>query len=512
MVTFYVGNAPQRKNVVELHHDGWDDWFTYQTLYGVLYYDNSGNSTHLGHIKIGQKGLEKGVPNLPREFKALDSSFFSLGQGVEYYSNIKDLGVGLREHIHKCLQDVAYNSSLLEEVMKEDVMGTSLMRSVSYPLIVGQFRRIANGGDVLSEYKFTYTYPEVHGVNAPQLSFHVLPESNPPTNIHVIIGRNGVGKTFLINNMIRALLEEPINILFPNDESIEDSHVGTFEFKFSEQDGEITSFVNIVSVAFSAFDNTLIHKNRDANRNEIGYSYVGLKKKTSEDAHPEHKTIEDLVNEFCSSLKECQANDSKKDRWQQMISILESDPVIKSLGIKSDIERFDDNMIKDSFRLLSSGHKIIVLTITKLVELTEERSLVIMDEPESHLHPPLLSAFIRAVSGLMIRMNAAAIIATHSPVVLQEVPKKCVWKISRNGGITKTERMEAETFGENVGLLTHEVFGLEVTSTGFYKMLQEIAECSDDYEKAKDKFNDELGGEAMAILRNLVYMKSQTQN
>ncbi|PJN92440.1 hypothetical protein CNY89_29680, partial [Amaricoccus sp. HAR-UPW-R2A-40] len=72
---------------------------------------------------------------------------------------------------------------------------------------------------------------------------------------------------------------------------------------------------------------------------------------------------------------------------------------------------------------MSSGHAIIILTLTQLVAQVQEKSLVLMDEPESHLHPPLLSAFIRSLSRLLHRQNGVAIIATHSPVVLQEIPR-----------------------------------------------------------------------------------------
>jgi hypothetical protein len=37
------------------------------------------------------------------------------------------------------------------------------------------------------------------------------------------------------------------------------------------------------------------------------------------------------------------------------------------------------------------------------------------------------------------------------------------------------ERPEIETFGENVGTLTSEVFGLEVTNSGFHRMIAEAA-------------------------------------
>jgi predicted ATP-dependent endonuclease of OLD family len=77
-----------------------------------------------------------------------------------------------------------------------------------------------------------------------------------------------------------------------------------------------------------------------------------------------------------------------------------------------------------AFNTLSSGHKIVLLTMTRLVELVEQRTLVLIDEPEAHLHPPLLSSFVRALSALLKRRNAVAIIATHSPVVLQETPRR----------------------------------------------------------------------------------------
>ncbi|HDR1506241.1 TPA: ATP-binding protein, partial [Pasteurella multocida] len=121
--------------------------------------------------------------------------------------------------------------------------------------------------------------------------------------------------------------------------------------------------------------------------------------------------------------------------------------------------------------LMSSGHAFVLLTITQLVAKVEEKTLVLLDEPESHLHPPLLSAFIRTLSELLDNRNAIAIVATHSPVVLQEIPKSCIWKIVRTGIETKAYRLVTETFGENIGILTREVFGLEVEKSGFHKLL-----------------------------------------
>jgi len=127
-------------------------------------------------------------------------------------------------------------------------------------------------------------------------------------------------------------------------------------------------------------------------------------------------------------------------------------------------------------RKLAPKAAIVLLTITRLIEFVDERTLVLLDEPEGHLHPPLLSAFIRSLVDLLIKRNGVAIIATHSPVVLQEVPQGCVWKLHRSGGISEAERPTIETFGENVGVLTREVFGLEVTNAGFHKLLKDAIE------------------------------------
>jgi predicted ATP-dependent endonuclease of OLD family len=114
------------------------------------------------------------------------------------------------------------------------------------------------------------------------------------------------------------------------------------------------------------------------------------------------------------------------------------------------------------FRTASSGHKTVLLTMTKLVEVVGERTLVLIDEPEAHLHPPLAASFIRAFSALLASRNGLAILATHSPVMLQEVPQDCVWLLFRNGENIEVERPQIETFAETLGVLTREVFRLEV--------------------------------------------------
>lgn len=98
-----------------------------------------------------------------------------------------------------------------------------------------------------------------------------------------------------------------------------------------------------------------------------------------------------------------------------------------------------------------------------------------------------------------------AIIATHSPVVLQEVPAACVWILNRSGEVTTADRPPVETFGENVGTLTREVFSFEVTNTGFHNLIRAAVEQQQfDYDMVVAHFSGQLGMEARAIARSLV--------
>ena len=191
-------------------------------------------------------------------------------------------------------------------------------------------------------------------------------------------------------------------------------------------------------------------------------------------------------------------------------TIFEKSNIKELLVISSDNEdELNKNNAKNTFIKLSSGHQVIVLTLIQLVANITERSLVVLDEPENHLHPPLLSAFIRALSELLIDRNGVAIIATHSPVILQEVPRSCVWKINRNGREILTSRLEIESFGATIGALTREVFGLEVRQSGFHKMLIDKVESRLSYDEIVNEFNNELGDEAKILLRTLLMLRDE---
>lgn len=505
----------QSRNTAYLQPDNWDD-FGYKTLFTLTVFDQQGNKLEIGSIKIGFISQSSGwtEEQIAQQFDVLPDNFFSLGQDADYYQNlINSLHDDMAVDILNALGDVVYNQDRLAMAENEGVFNTSLMRTVNRSTIEQQFRRILRHEAALTNYDFFYEKAPNERYSGIKVEFQVKPNMKPSSNIHILIGRNGVGKTTLLNNMVNALI--------PGRGEVEE--IGYFATRSTwtgANELHEDYFAGVVSVSFSAFDPfTPPEDQPDAN---IGmrYYYVGLKKRVH---HQEQdrwglKDKDNLCSDFTRSLKLCFSLTAKRSRWVNSVLKLESDFNFAEMNLctltdvydrdPSDSKHQFSEIAKVLFDRMSSGHAIVLLTITKLVETVEEKTLVLLDEPESHLHPPLLSAFTRALSDLLVNRNGVAIIATHSPVVLQEVPKSCVSILRRTRLISNVDRPESETFAENVGVLTREVFGLEVSKSGFHDLLASSVDEGKSYEEIEQEYHYQLGFEGKAILRSMITIRN----
>lgn len=136
--------------------DNWNDWFKYQTLYELTYFDSSGEKHEIGAVKIGEFNMQEQQtrPNLPTFFETLDERFFSLGQDASYYAAIAALGEEISSHLLVALRDVVANADLFRRASGEDVMKGSLLRSVPMRSVEEEFRRLLYGRNALSMSEF----------------------------------------------------------------------------------------------------------------------------------------------------------------------------------------------------------------------------------------------------------------------------------------------------------------------------------------------------------------------
>lgn len=506
-------------NTVYLKVDYWND-YSFVTMFHMSLHDENGNRHDVGEIKIGFKGQTIDVSTherLSEEFESLNEEFFSLGQSVDFYRKIAALPDSLSRKILSSLRDVVIDPQLIDELRNENVFSVSLLRGISLSTVKGQFSRVLEGKAELTDFRFRFARPASDGFGSMSIAFVVEVDSRPSTNIHAVIGRNGAGKTTLLNSMIGAIAgRQGFGQFF---------EVGVWR----ENEIDNDYFSSLVSVSFSAFDPFPPPEEQPDPAKGTCYFYIGLK----DPQDPErHRTIRDLQTESLKALIACFHRPDKKERWFQAIARLGSDENFGSMNLEQleltyrelqnscSAEQADSTAFLDRYRLaaqplldgMSSGHAVVLLTVTRLVATVEEKTLVLLDEPESHLHPPLLSAFVRALANLLHDRNGVAIIATHSPVVLQEIPMSCVWKINRVGESISCDRPTMETFGENVGLLTSEVFSLEVEHSGFHALLRESVESGRSYEEILEDYKGQLGFEGRAILRTLIVARDRCKH
>lgn len=517
-----------------LIYDNWND-YNYYTSFDLVYFDDASTRFDIGLVKIMQLGMDADIGKgtaasksssveIPNQFEQLSDEYCSLGQGQDYYESICELPIQIRDEILAGLRDCVADKERFKRFADEKAMQKSLMRSGPKKNVTRLFPSILAGKAELTGFDFGFhLIDEEEAEDEPLVEFKVVPHSLPPTNVHVLIGRNGVGKTRILGGIANAV----------SNNTSAGEHGLRGEVSFYSDDEDSDEFSNLVVVSFSNFDRFDPIRGEDRGQG-VGYHYVGFKKIVDEGTLDEDdleefdedgledrdvrnanhsiqlKSIDDLVPEFSDSLKKCLRGNRLK-RWSRAMEILSSDPVFEDIGFEYDNEHpdaaFHESLVRN-FKQLSSGHKIVLLTTTKLVECVNEKSLVLLDEPETHLHPPLLGSFVRALSELLINRNGVAIVATHSPVVLQEVPKTCVTLIDRSGDLIETERPLIETFAENVGVLTREVFNLELLKSGFHQILADAA-TERNVEEILKLFDNQIGGEGRAIIRALRYSKGK---
>lgn len=485
---------------VYLRENDWDD-FGYRTTFFLSVRDQeSGRSVEVGTVKIADLSVED-IPglnrkihtSLPRSFRVLDSNFVLLAQDSDVYERAAQaLGQGPTRVLFERLNDLALSPDRLEQLANQQgPVASSLLRTVSISTVREQYRRLLSG--LRAKSSFSVTYHPRYGPSGEenQLHFNAVADSDVPTNVHAIIGGNGAGKTTTLRSIESGLLESG----------------GVTTSNSTVQLSDSGRFGGILSVRFNAFDKPIMRSGTSYARPRVRRIHLTLGAppliETLADPDPSLPTGDLSTSDgqeqfFEATLAACLLD--REDRLLRAMSLLaRADPLLDAWGVST-----KDGLHTLQFGSLSSGHKILLLTIVSLVLYCEERTLILVDEPESHLHPPLLSAFTRALSELVTERNGLALIATHSPIVLQEVPRQCAWIIRRSTSGTRISHPSIETFGENVDALTREVFGLEARESGYFTILIKLAEKYGTFEGALEATGDALSIEAQLILRSLL--------
>lgn len=117
---------------------------------------------------------------------------------------------------------------------------------------------------------------------------------------------------------------------------------------------------------------------------------------------------------------------------------------------------------------LSSGQRSLVLFCTRLMTASAGGALVLIDEPENHLHPRFITLMIQTLARTLQATGSRALIVTHSPFVVREFDKSTV-KVMKTSpeGVPEIFRPSLQTFGGDVSMISDYVFEDESIRKGF---------------------------------------------
>jgi predicted ATPase len=511
-----------------LEKDSWNDWWEYKNQYIAQYVNRQRELCHLGLVKIEDPEQQpQDDPMHPDDQdifgQGIASKMLSLGQSEHYYEQLANLPEQEREEFCLSINDSVWNPTRLKQAKNKPAMRKSLLRNVPISNILGELSRILRKEGEQNYYHLKYTQSELTA------EFRVNPSTRPRTNLHVLIGRNGVGKTTLLRRLAETLVtgaskpDEALQIIDQDGHEADSDTIAGVQYiswgpfdKFAAADKwKLQSGVSYAQINLDGID--VLKPDKGFERPEVAGFDV-------KDFGIKNGDIEEPYISFARSFG-LVAQRSRGEIWKDSVEALESDPEFKRLPILDTLRCILDTLSNDQsntqidfpniakqFSRLSEGHQAVLLTITYASATLTEQTLVVLDEPEAHLHPPLLSSLIKCLTDLLARKNAMAIVATHSPVVLQEVTRDCVLKISGGQDVKFASRPRVETFGEDVGALTYEIFELEVEDSGYFRTLKELASRFDNYDDALASIGNKLGVSGRSTLRTLINIEHPTDS
>ncbi|MCU1323026.1 MAG: hypothetical protein JWM43_2675 [Acidobacteriaceae bacterium] len=533
-----------------LQQDDWND-YSYHTLYH-LHYRKSENVTdlvYIGPVKILRRGQTDRDPILIQEpFESLGDEFVSVGNSLEYYQRLNEIPNSDRDYILAALNDAVVHSNLITQFQDEPGWEASVFRGNrdwrpymvdaqilvegsfgALPDIEQSFRYELAGSE--EKISFDFSAPKPAGYFGPYRSLGPRHKNTLlPERIIVLIGRNGSGKSTLLSRIAHLAFASP-----PERETKRLKTLGQLS-------PSSIGFMRVITISYSAFDSFVVpgiaardieQTTKDIGSGESRFVFCGLRdlvaegqadveaaekdivsgQKASGELLVERRTstrlksVESLAKEFAQQIARIERAGST-DLLLAALRPLTADPSFAELqGQLADLMNSAESR-EPLFLSWSTGHKIALHVIVQLVASARPRSLVLFDEPEAHLHPPLMAALMHAVRVVLTQVNAFCIVATHSPVLLQETLAQHVRVIRRAGESLEIRTPSLETFGENLGILTYDSFGLTAASTDFHEVLDLLVAGCTSPEEVDQLFTPGLSGQARAYVLSRFAAKS----
>ena len=160
----------------------------------------------------------------------------------------------------------------------------------------------------------------------------------------------------------------------------------------------------------------------------------------------------------------------------------------------------DDQM---QARRLSSGEYAMLRFAAQAAAAIEKGSLLLLDEPETHLHPNFISDLMEILDNLLQSTRSIAVIATHSAYVVRETPRRRVNILTLEDRQISIDTPRMQTFGATIDSISQFVFGDTSISHRFQKTLTDWADQAGrelGIEAVIEQYGAELNSESLSFI------------
>lgn len=289
----------------------------------------------------------------------------------------------------------------------------------------------------------------------------------------MIIGKNGTGKTKIMGKLG--------TVLSSGDRAYYSTYI----------EGDKPLFKKVIAVSYSFFDDFEKPSLDDNNINKISYAYCGLIDKAFKG-----DVSSQLKDKLKKAILKIKKSSELTQSWKEILSSILGE---YDRGILEEI-LINPNSIDEKVSI-SSGHHIILSIFSEVISNIEQESILLIDEPENHLHPNAISNFMKMLNGLLKSFNSYAIISTHSPIIVQETPARYVQVINRNYYSATVTDLKIECFGEDLSNVISHIFNVKISESNYQTVFSNmVKEKGMTFENIEKVFNHKLSLHAKGII------------
>lgn len=176
------------------------------------------------------------------------------------------------------------------------------------------------------------------------------------------------------------------------------------------------------------------------------------------------------------------------------------------VDVRADVSRLADGKLVP----LSSGQLTFIRFVANACLHIENGTMVLIDEPETHLHPNYVSGFIRLLDTLLAQTGSFAILATHSAYFVREVTRSQVIvlrQVADNRVETVSPRLK--TLGADIGEISHFVFEDAYFGSLIAQVRDNLAERPNQAPKILKLLEGEVSTEALMSLQRTTPSKAK---